>query len=181
MESPEAEAVDSWSLPPIVETPPRPGYHHPATRVEIAEVLAFFGEEVVYGLRSIELRQADPRSSGLQLGRLVIPGQIVLYEQRPSPWTLPGHLEGDEAQRLEIAGAQLEPLEAATIIEWPGDTLKDFMLIEVLMHEVGHHLLQHHKGKRLERIARTRDHELFADAMARRCREVYLDHGGSFR
>lgn len=31
-----------------------------------------------------------------------------------------------------------------------------------------------HKGKRRVRIARTRDHEAFADAFARKCREVYL-------
>jgi Zn-dependent peptidase ImmA (M78 family) len=52
------------------------------------------------------------------------------------------------------------------------------MLFDVLMHEVGHHLIQHHKGKRQARVARTRDHEAFADAFARRWREVWLQDLG---
>ncbi|MEM7349591.1 MAG: hypothetical protein AAF657_02220 [Acidobacteriota bacterium] len=166
----------TWSLPTLVETRPRTGYHHPAGKAELAEILRFFGEEYVYGLRAVELRQADPGQTGLQLGRLVVPGQIVLYEQRPSPWHLPGHLGEDEARQLQAAGALLEPLEASTLVEWPGDTLRDFMRIDVLMHEVGHHLLQQHKGKRLARVARTRDHEAFADTLARRCRAIYQAH-----
>ncbi len=50
----------SWRLPSIVETRPRPGHHHPATRADIAETLRFFGEECVYGIRAIELRQGTP-------------------------------------------------------------------------------------------------------------------------
>jgi hypothetical protein len=42
----------------------------------------------------------------------------------------------------------------------------------VLMHEVGHHLIQQYKGKRRARVARTRDHEAFADGFARRCRRL---------
>lgn len=178
----EVDAEDSpdsvWSLPPITTTRPRPGYHHPACQADVARILRFFGEEYVYGLRAVELRQAEPRAVGLQLGRLMIPGQIVLYEQRPSPWYLPGRVDQDETRRLESAGAQLEVLEAALIVTWPGRTLKEFMLIDVLMHEVGHHLLQHHKGKRLARVARTRDHESFAEALVRGCREIYESSGG---
>jgi hypothetical protein len=40
------------------------------------------------------------------------------------------------------------------------------MLFDVLLHEIGHHVLQHGKGKRLVRIARTRDHEAFATRFA---------------
>ena len=40
------------------------------------------------------------------------------------------------------------------------------MLRDVLLHEIGHHVLQHGKGKRGVRIARTRDHEAFATRFA---------------
>ena len=50
----------------------------------------------------------------------------------------------------------------ATLVDWPKDTLRRFMQEKVLLHELGHHVLQHHKGKRPVRVARTRDHESFA-------------------
>jgi Zn-dependent peptidase ImmA (M78 family) len=55
-------------------------------------------------------------------------------------------------------------------VDWPADTLRRFMLEEVLMHELGHHVLQHHKAKRLARIARTKDHETSATLFAIRQR-----------
>ena len=59
---------------------------------------------------------------------------------------------------------------AHALVSWPGKTLRDFMLFDVLMHEIGHHLIQQYKGKRRARVARTRDHEAFAAHFARRCR-----------
>ncbi len=169
------EGESSWRLPNIVEQRPRPGHHHPAIRADVAETLRFFGEECVYGVRAVELRQGTPGASGLELGRLLVPGRIVLYDQLPSPWRLPGRIDEQESRRLLDAGAEIEQLEAAVVVHWParGDgSLKSFMLFDVLMHEIGHHLLQHHKGKRLVRVARTSDHEAFAEAFARKCREV---------
>jgi hypothetical protein len=60
-----------------------------------------------------------------------------------------------------------------TVVTWPGATLRDFMLFDVLMHEIGHHLIQQYKGKRPARVVRTRDHEAFADRFAERCRLLY--------
>jgi hypothetical protein len=99
----------------------------------------------------------------------------VLYDQPPSPWLLPGTLSAVELDRLRRAGAVVELVSetSQTIVSWQGETLRDFMLFDVLMHEIVHHLLQHDKGKRRERVARTRDHEAFADRFARRCRRLY--------
>jgi Zn-dependent peptidase ImmA (M78 family) len=47
------------------------------------------------------------------------------------------------------------------------------MLFDVLMHEVGHHVIQQYKGKRPARVARTKDHEALAERFAARCRELY--------
>jgi hypothetical protein len=54
------------------------------------------------------------------------------------------------------------PQCGTTVVDWPTDTLRRFILEEILPHELGHHVLQHHKAKRLDRIARTKDHEAFA-------------------
>lgn len=167
------ERPPEWSLPRIVEKRPRSGCFHPAGKRDVARVLRFFGEECSYGVRSIELRQGSAEGSELELGRLFVPGRIVLYDQRPSPWRLRGSTE-EQALRLERAGAELERLEGGgLVVSWPEATLKAFMLFDVLMHEIGHHLLQHHKGKRSARIARTRDHEAYADAFALKCRAAY--------
>ena len=66
-------------------------------------------------------------------------------------------------------------------MSWPGETLKEFMLLDVLLHEIGHHVLQHYKGKQRVRIARTRDHEAFASAFAERCRRRYLEGRSAIR
>lgn len=166
-----------WSLPRIVESRPRRGHHHPASKSDVACVLRFFGEECVYGLRTVELRQTTTPGEGLSLGRLVVPGRIILFEQLLPPWRLSGATDGD-LDRLRAAGSVIEPLDGnAVLAHWSGDSLLRFMLFDVLMHEVGHHLLQHHKGKRLARVARTGDHEAFADAFARRCREAFEAEG----
>ncbi len=172
-------------LPRVIVKRPRVGYFHPASKTEILDLLRFFGEECAYGLRSIELVQGSSASRGgsLLLGALIVPGRIVLYDQPPSPWLLPGILSAKELERLRRAGAMVELVNETnqTIVSWQGDTLRDFMLFDVLMHEIGHYLLQHYKGKRRARVARTRDHEAFADRFARRCRRLYRSHQGTER
>lgn len=169
-----------WSLPRIVERRPRTGRHHPASIADIERVLRRFGEECVYGIRSVELAHRPERGGALRFGRLAVPGRIVLYDQAVPPWHLPGGLRDDAQRRLVAAGAVLHPLgPAGLVVEWRGASLRDFMLFDVLMHEIGHHRLQHHKGKRPVRIARTADHEAFADAFARRCRELFGREDGA--
>ena len=164
-------------LPRLRRQRPRPGREHPIGTAEIAAVLRFFGERCTYGLRSVELVRGGAGLPGgaLLLGRLIIPGRVVLYDQPPAPWTLPGRLAAAERARLRCAGAIVETAGAGvqTIIAWPRGTLHDFVLFDVLLHEIGHHLLQQYTGKRRARIARTRDHEAFADHFARHCRLRY--------
>lgn len=168
-------------LPRLIVKRARSGYFHPAGKAEILQLLRFFGEECSYGIRTIELLQAGRGHPGgdVPFGTLLVPGRIVLYEQPFSPWLLPGRLSAEEQQKVCRAGAKVEWISESTqtIVSWPGDTLRDFMLFDVLMHEVGHHLLQHHKGKRRERVARTADHEASAARFAVRCRLLYRSGG----
>lgn len=150
----------------IIIQPPRAGFHHPVGKRELLELLNAVGPVARYGLYSIELARTPVRAStsALVFARYCAPGRIILFEQPLPPWRTPGLLHGTILRRFERAGAILTLLPdiRATLIEWPKDTLARFMLEHVFMHELGHHVLQHYKGKRLVRIARTSDHEAFA-------------------
>lgn len=162
--------------PRIVVHKARRGFAHPVSRQDIRRALEAAGPKAVYGLELIELSRApDPGGPALpQLGRLFPRGRIVLFEQSAPPWHLRGWLSEESSRTLETAGAIIARHRnpPITIVEWPGDTLRDFMLFDVFLHELGHHILQHNKGKRPVRSARSRDHEAFAERFARSCRKA---------
>ncbi len=168
--------------PRIVETRPRRGFLHPTNRGDIVRALALLGPEAAYGVRTIELVHAPPAPPDAlpPMGRFRTPGRILLFEQPRPPWRILGALATETVDCLERSGAIVvedEPT-GTTIVSWPGESLRDFMIVEVLLHEIGHHVLQHHKGKRTARIARTRDHEAFARAFAKRHRAAWLRRDG---
>jgi hypothetical protein len=155
---------------------PRPGFVHPIGRRQVLEALDFFGPLAAYGVRSVELRHADLGASGAHvLARLQVPGVVILYAQRVSPWTFAGQPSEESLRRIRDAGAIVDIGPTATIIDWPGETLAEFMLFDGLMHEVGHHLIQHHTGKRTARVARTADHERAAERFAAACRTAWAE------
>ncbi len=166
------------AIPRIITKRPRQGFIHPAAKADILSVLQFFGERCFYGLRLIKLIQgsATLNRASLPMGRLEVPGTIVLYDQPASPWFVTGSIQQAEREKLERAGASIEVSSGNLhcLIHWSDSDLKNFMLFEVLMHEIGHHLIQQYKGKRSARVARTKDHELFADLFAARCRDTFF-------
>ena len=174
---PVARAAIWPARPRIVLRPARPHFHHPAGRGDVLRILDLVGAEAIYGVRSIELSHAAAREASLVplFGRLCIPGRILLYEQPLPPWRLPGILASGDADQLTTAGAIVTQHRdiGMTTIDWPGTSLRRFMLFDVLLHEIGHHILQHHKGKRSDRIARTCDHEAFAERFVESCRLSY--------
>ena len=151
---------------------------HPAGRGDLLDLLQFFGPECFYGLRSVMLMQGIGTSTAISLpfGRLIVPGTIVLYDQPEPPWFISGSVRHAERESLERAGASIESSDnnIHCLIKWTNENLKNFMLFEVFAHEVGHHIIQQYKGKRSDRVMRTKDHERFADAFARKCRREYL-------
>ncbi|WP_238016965.1 hypothetical protein KZZ52_45630 [Dactylosporangium sp. AC04546] len=155
---------------PVRVCPPRRGFAHPAGAADVLRVLDFFGPAATYGLRGVELRQRPPGATGPVVAALRVPGLVVLFEQPAPPWVLPGRLADD---RLGRAGALVETGPAGTRVGWPGDTLRDFVLFDGLMHEIGHHTIQHAARKRHTRAMRTADHERRADAYAARARQEW--------
>ncbi len=166
-----------YPLPRVVVQRPSAGHCHPSSKRDIIEVLRFFGEEYTYGLRQIVLARtpAGQLSGKFIFGRLFVPGTIIMYEQPRTPWALPGILAEKEWKRLARAGASIEQVRHGlqTVVHWPDAALRDFMLFDVLMHEIAHHTLQQYTGKRPARIARTADHEAYADRFASKCRTRY--------
>ncbi len=165
--------------PRVTVQRPQSGFFHPARRVDVFQVLDFVGPEAIYGVRCIELSRASNTGGSAHsvMGRLVVPGRILLYEQPLPPWRLTGTLAEGDTALFRQAGAVVEVRDeiAATTIDWSRDTLRYFMIFEVLLHEIGHHILQHNKGKRTKPIARTQDHEAFAQRFAQQCRTAWFD------
>jgi hypothetical protein len=165
--------------PRISVRQPKPGFFNPASKEDITQLLEFVGPEAMYGLQKIEYVSASNIEATVfpPFGRLKVPGCIVLYQQPLPPWRLSGIISADDANFCRQAGAIIEinhEIEA-TVVDWPGDTLRNFFLFDVLLHEIGHHILQHYKGKRTKRIARTRDHEDFAEKFVKRYRAVWFE------
>jgi len=136
----------------------------------VRDALAAFGKEAYYGLELIELVPAPAaRGNRLILAELVAPGHILLYDQPHSPWRLGFELAQKDRARVRAAGARVDEFG---VVNWPENTLRRFMLGDVLAHELGHHLLQHERRLRGEPAARTADHEARADAIAARLRAM---------
>ena len=166
-------------LPRVVVKRLHPGYVHPVNRTEVIGLLRFLGPRCTYGLRSVELVSSPdvPTTARVLLGRLLVPGRIQLYAQPASPWVLPGSLHHAEAERLARAGALVQFADGGsqTVVSWPGRTLRDFMLLDVLLHELAHHAIQQDNWKWATRAARTSDHEALATRLAGRWRREYLE------
>jgi len=152
---------------------PRPGFVHPAGHADVARVLALFGPAAAYGVRGIELRQQPAADTGLAVAALRVPGVVLLFEQPAPPWVLSGWLTDAAMARLERAGARVAAGQAGTRVDWPGGTLRDFMLFDGLIHEIGHHVIQHAARKHRTRAMRTADHERCADTYAMRARHAW--------
>ncbi len=174
-ESPGGISTSSEWLLRVIESGLPPGWCHPLCRAEIVAALRQLGPEVSYGLRSIELRDPPSAPGQLIFGQLVVPGRILLFAQPCAPWAIPGTLPSRDIDRMTRAGAVVEVVDSGvqTIVDWPGDSLRDFFLFDVLMHELGHHVIQQYTGKRRARVMRTKDHERIADLFVRRCREDF--------
>jgi hypothetical protein len=155
----------------VLATRPPAGLHHPLDVAAVRAVLHALGPVASYGLRSVELT-VPPGRGGLALGRLVVPGRVLLYAQPHPPWVLPGRLRPDDRDRLEAAGAVVTDGAGRVVVDWPGDSLRDLFALDVLPHELAHHALQHERTRAAVRGMRTRDHEAAAETLAARWRRA---------
>ena len=168
-----AQAARRAAFPTVRARAVSRGRCHPASAQDVREALQAFGPEAYYGLRLVELMPARASDAALVLGRLAGEGMIELYEQRPSPWRLGHALSDVERDRLTAFGADVT---IPGVVVWPPGALRRFMLVHVLAHELGHHVVQHERRLRGERAMRTREHEARAEEIAatlrERCRSI---------
>jgi len=168
-----AQAARRAAFPSVRARAVSRGRWHPASAQDVREALRAFGPEAYYGLRLVELMPARASDAALVLGRLAGEGMIELYEQRPSPWRLGHALSDVERDRLTAFGADVT---IPGVVVWPPGALRRFMLVHVLAHELGHHVVQHERRLRGERAMRTREHEARAEEIAatlrERCRSI---------
>lgn len=161
---------------------PRNGFCHPATRADITNLLHKLGPRCYYGLKSIELRQRTELESSnrtIVFGRTQPKGIVTIYELSQAPWIVPGSLHDDDSRRFSDFGATIEVISDGlqTKISWTEEMLKQFVLLDVLLHEIGHHLIQQYKGKRPARVLRSKNHEQLAELYAQRCRAGLVSEG----
>jgi hypothetical protein len=156
----------------IIHYAPGEGYAHPAGRDEVRRFLDQLPARYRYKLHAIELRPVPPAGSPTSrpLGRLLPDGRVILYAQPHSPWVLGGLLTDHEQTQLTQAGAEvsMDRRSCLTIVTWPADRLRDFMLQDVLLHELAHHLLQVRRAKSPIPATRASDHEAYAIGMTHR-------------
>lgn len=159
-----------------------PGMQHPLALRDIQALIERLGPASLYGLKTIRFRpESALRAEGIVFAEYAPPGEIHLYTLPASPWRLSFLLTAEDREAFEGYDARLEiDLDREqTTIYWSADGLKRFMLYEVLAHELGHHLLQHHKGKRKATLCRRSDHEKRADLQSRRAQKMAergIDH-----
>lgn len=178
MEDVDLSTISSeLKVPKIKIQRPRNGFFHPASGADIRRALVYFGELCWYGVREISLMHSSSISTPdkLTFGKLIVPGKVILYEQPIPPWLLSGRIDSTRISAFERAGAKITDSAdgARCKIDWDSESLRDFMIFDVLLHEVGHHIVQQFKGKREAQVVRRKEHEALADIFAQRCRELY--------
>lgn len=125
----------------VVVKPPGNGYRHVVTAAEVRERLSEFPESLLRPLQVVQLSQMTRRKGtfpcyGLQWGQALYlyPIEATLVEVFRSP---PKPAQMHEAR---LYGGQWREDAAAGLwrLEWTEETIRDFYLNNILIHELGH-------------------------------------------
>ena len=143
----------------VVVQPPGPGYRHVVTPEEVQQRLAQLPEELVEPLEVVQLSRLTRKKRsfpcyGMQWGRTIYlyPMEADLCEVFTRP---PKPAQWNEARMFGGRWIQDGTLWR---LQWTEETIKDFYLNNILIHELGHLLDQ--------RNTNWRDRERFADWFA---------------
>ena len=118
---------------------PGAGYLHPVTDEEVADRIELLPERFTHGLETVHLRGMTHKRSlfpcyGMQWGATVYlyPIEESLVETYPRP---PRPHQLIEARMF---GGHWEQMGAVWTLSWTAETIRDFYLNNVLIHEIGH-------------------------------------------
>ena len=154
---------------------PLPGLCHAVTPREIRSFLIRLGHASYYRLRAINIRrECGFRPTGIVFAEYAVPDEIQLFALPQLPWSLPFLLSVVDFNLFESYGASLvvDHVREYTVITWSPSGLQQFVLCEVLAHELGHHLLQTRKSQGSRSRYRTSDHEKRAGLYAMRANRI---------
>lgn len=172
-------APDSFLRQPRITTQrPLPGFVLPLQVSDTRRFLTRLGPASVYGLREVRLRQECLFGlRGVTFAEYILSGILDIYAVPASPWRLAFVPCAADLRTFRRYAAHVDVNETArrTAIRWEPNGLTNFFLYEVLAHEIGHHVLQQHKGKRPAQVCRRADHEACADIYARRVLSRHLN------
>ena len=157
--------------PRIVTQKPLPGFVLPLRSCDVRLFLTRLGPAAAYGLCEVRLRRECLFGTiGVTFAEYILPGRIDVYAVPASPWRLAFVPPPADLQAIGRYAARVDVNQAArqTTVWWEPGGLTAFFLYEVLAHEIGHHVLQQHRGKRSAQVCRRADHESCADLYARR-------------
>ena len=151
-------------LPRIVVREPRKGDVHPLTRDQIWYYLAMVPPAYVYGLKAVELR---PRKDALGCPYgLYSPRdkRIWLYSCPAREWHFSNEI-WHSAKAILTWGAQIVESEGSSgdiAVQWNDPVDIELFLVDVLLHELGHHYVHQYKSSRGMPGTRPR-HEVVAE------------------
>ena len=143
------ETAGGRTFPTIIERQPSVGDIHPLDKKLIRELLPSLPEEYLYGLRSIELRSRKNAFVGYPFGQYRIKDKAICLFSLPFPtWSMP-KLRKESRRTYRRFGAVVEDDEHTSSIRWPElESLRNFQMEFVFLHELGHHYQYRFKTKK---------------------------------
>lgn len=144
--------VSSRSHPPrVIVTPLEEPLQHPLSKRDVQLILSVLPPQSTAGLRSVSLLGARTRPDGAPVfASYRQTGFLRLHAVPPSPWLLPA-LPPHAAVEFRQYGALIEMLsDGGSRVAWPGDALRLYFTLGVMLPGVGRHRRERDDGAELE-------------------------------
>jgi hypothetical protein len=114
---------------------PGPGYRHLLRRSDLERFIALLPDwdELAIGLRCVMLGEGDPVCLGWHN-----PGNVGICAWDRNLWT-DFHPDSLNQWLLDRLGVEVRPANGRMNVRWTETTAKAFQLMDVFLHELGHH------------------------------------------
>jgi len=123
----------------VIVTPIAPPLVHPLSKRDVQLVLSVLPPSSTAGLRSVSLLGDRVLFDGTPVfASYRRAGFIRLHAVSSLPWLVPP-LTGEAAAELRLYGAEVETRAEGTRVRWPGDSLRVFYAVSVLLPAVARH------------------------------------------
>jgi len=144
--------VSARSHPPrVIVTPVEEPLQHPLSKRDVQLILSVLPPQSTAGLRSVSLLGARTRPDGAPVfASYRHAGFLRLHAVPPSPWLMPA-LPPHAAVEFRQYGALIEMLSVGgSRVAWPGDALRLFFTLGVMLPGVARHRRERDDGVELE-------------------------------